>query len=277
MRKAPWGALACLALAGCQSPGTGTGKVDSVFQLLGPPSPAAAARDMVDPFDPDKRYRGMSLIAAAPFGGEDVYLNVYTEAIKTDTDPGVRAVAARALGMHGRPEHALLITPLLASDDKRIRLEGARALQRLHNPEAIGPLARTLVGRPDPDRKPVPGRPAPLITEPDKDVRAAAAEALGQYADASAAKALIGALADDDLVVVRTAHAKLQGLTGQTLGPDARAWTAFMAQSAQPFAQRRAYTYPAFSRKKYTWEHLPLFPDPPNEASGNPAGYELPQ
>lgn len=264
-------------LAGCRServPQSTTG-IDSVFQLLTPDTPAQAAKDMVDPFDPDKRYRGMSRIAAAPWGGEDVYVRIYAEAIQNDTDVGVRAVAARALGNHGSPEHVKLIVPLLSSEDARVRFEAARALQRLHSNEAIAPLGKLLVGTPDPARPARDGKPGGVFTEPDKDVRAAAAEALGQYADPLAAQSLIIALTDDDLVVSRTARKSLRTITGQDFGDDPAAWRAFVA-GPNPFAARTAYTYPAFRRGKYTWERLPFWPEPPNEASANPTGYEPP-
>ncbi|MFN7374211.1 MAG: HEAT repeat domain-containing protein [bacterium] len=274
------GACALLALA-CTQPGCTSGKtakgedVNSIFDLFGPPTPGAAARDMVDPFDPDKRYRGMSRISAAPWGGEDVYVNIYAQAIQNDDDAGVRGVAAKALGNHGSPDQVKLILPLLKSPDPRVRQQAARALQRVHNTEAIGPLVEALLGRPDPDRPPIVGRPALLIPEPDKDVRAAAADALGQYADPVAAAALVKGLSDDDLLVSRNARRSLRTLTGKDFGFDAKAWSAFLATPA-PFAGRLPYVYPAFSRDKYTWEYLPFWPEPPNESAASPTGYEPP-
>lgn len=255
------------------------GRIESIFELVGPESPAVAARQMVDPFDPDKRFRGMSRIAAAPWGGEDVYVNVYAEAIKTDSDAGVRGVAARALGMHGQPVHAPLIAELLASPDKRVRLSAARALQRVHSPEVIPALTGVLLGRPRPaNEKPDPAKPA-VEAELDKDVRAAAADALGQYPDRRALDALLVALEDDELIVADAARRSLLTLTGEQVTSgrglyDAKAWRAWLDGRAHPFANRREYRYQAYARERYTWEWLPFFSDPPNEQPGVPTGAE---
>lgn len=263
-------------VAGCSTDreaGPG-GRIESIFELVGPESPAVAARQMVDPFDPDRRFRGMSKIAAAPWGGEDVYVNVYAEAIKADSDAGVRGVAARALGMHGGPEHAPLIAELLLSPDKRVRLSAARALQRVHNTSVIPALTGVLLGRARPaSDKPEP--PRPLGTqdfELDKDVRAAAADALGQYADARVFDALLAGLEDDELVVADAARESLRTLTGGDRGYDAKAWRAWLDATASPFAGRSEYQYRAYSRERYTWEWLPFFPEPPNERPGTPTG-----
>ena len=113
---------------------------NGILALVAPPTPAEAARMMSDPFDADKRYKGVTWISNAPWGGADVYLRAYRDMVKNDTDNGVRAVAARALAFHGTPEDALAVVPLLKSDDKRVRQTAARALQRLHNPAVIPDL-----------------------------------------------------------------------------------------------------------------------------------------
>ena len=86
-----------------------------------------------------------------------------------------------------------------------------RALQRLHSPAAIPALVK-LVEEPN---------------EPEAMVRAAAADALGQYADARVLEALIAALRDRDLAVNEAARRSLQTLTGQDFGQNFRAWVAW--------------------------------------------------
>jgi len=110
---------------------------NGILALIAPPSPADAAQMMADPFDADRRYKGVTWISNAPWGGADVYLRAYREMVQTDPDIGVRAVAARALAFHGSPADAMLIVPLLKHDDPRVRQTAARALQRLHNPAVI--------------------------------------------------------------------------------------------------------------------------------------------
>ncbi|MFT3686605.1 MAG: HEAT repeat domain-containing protein [Phycisphaerales bacterium] len=137
------GVAGVLCAGGCLSDASRKKASDSgsLLSIMGPPSPAEAAAMMADPFDADRRYKGVTWISNAPWGGADVYLRVYREMVGNDKeDPGVRAVAARALGFHGSPADAMLIRPLLTNDDKRVRQTAARALERLHNPELIPDL-----------------------------------------------------------------------------------------------------------------------------------------
>ncbi len=256
------------ALAGCEA--DSLKKVEqgeSVFAFLTPVSPVEAAQAMVDPYDADKRFRGTAMIAHAPFGGEDVYVKIYADHVQNDTDMGVRAVSARALGLHGKPEHAPLIAPLLKSPDRTVRLEAARALQRLHNPAVVDALveaaaAERLVRGPEPSR----------TGEVDAQVRAEACTALGQYAQPKVLNALIDGVDDDQLVVNKAARESLKVLTGQDFGEDRRAWLTWLKGTPNPFAMRGEYTYPAFSRDKRWFEHIPFVPPPPNEVASTPAG-----
>lgn len=233
----------------------------SILAVLGPPTPAQAAAMMVDPYSPDKRFKGMTLIANAPWGGADAYLAVYRDAIVNDSDMGVRGVAARALGQHGSPADAKLITPLLKSDDARVKLDAAHALQRLHNPEVVGDMLPLL----------------DQTKEYDKDVRQAVASGLGQYADGKVVRALAMALNDDALSVSRTARQSLRTLTGEDLGDDSKAWLKWAdGAGTGMFAKQMTYIYPAFARGKYVWEYIPLYPPPPNEIAASPAGYRPP-
>jgi hypothetical protein len=263
-----------------------TGNIFAPFQ---PPTPAEAARMATNPFDADQRLRGITLLAFAPFGGEEVYVRLYEQALgmppvsSADEDPGVRAAAARALARHGGPQHVPWIVPLLQDRDPRIRAEAARALQRLHNPVAIDPLIdRTRAVRTErmtsPDGRVVTDAAGqPMIVqranEPDAAVRAEAAVALAQYADPRVLQALIAALSDDSLLVTRAASTSLTTLTGQEFGEDPRAWLRWLNQrSDNPFAERRQFVYPVFQRDRYWFEWLPLIPPPPNETPGSPAG-----
>lgn len=259
-------ALAVLAglATGCEQ--STMDKVSENESILGflpsQPTPADAARWSQDPYDADKRFRGTNLLANAPFGGEDVYVQTYRmklgapPAEAPDPDSGVRGVAARALSLHGAPQDALLIIPLLKDPDRRVRLEAVRALQRIHNPKAVDPLLIEID-----DAK-----------ETDYDVRAEAATALGQYAETRVLQGLIGALDDDYLAVTRAASVSLTTLTGQELGEDQRAWLAWMKDNKTPFAGRREYLYPVFHRDLYWFEHMPFVGQPLNETAAAPVG-----
>ncbi len=249
--------IACLAVACDEASKQRAEESGSIFGALTPQKPIDAARDMINPYDADKRYRGTNAIANAPFGGGDVYIKVYEDQIKNDPDSGVRAVAARALSLHGRPEHAELILPLLTNkDDRRVRLEAARALQRIHAEAAVDPL----IAATDPRR------------EIDHEVRAEAATALGQYAVGKVAQALIAALDDDHLVVNVAAHESLKTLTGQTIPPDRKAWVSWLSEAKAPFAAQKPYIYPVYARDKSWVEYIPFVPPPPNEIPASPVG-----
>ncbi|MBX3358094.1 MAG: HEAT repeat domain-containing protein [Phycisphaeraceae bacterium] len=243
-----------LPLGGCDSnvdPNT-----TSVLQLVktDTPTPVDAAKWMFDPYDSDKRYRGTVLLANAPFGGESVYVKGYIEHL-SDPDASVRAAAAFAVGQHGSPEDVPLLLPLLKQDSRYVRLNTVRALQRLHNPVAVPGLLERL----DP-------------SEIDGDVRAAAATALGQYAESRVLQALIAAIDDERLSVNIAANTSLHTLTGQDFRLDRAEWFAWVSTSKDPFAGRTTYIYPTFARENYFWEYLPFWPPPPNEVAASPVG-----
>lgn len=250
-----------MLLAACEVPPEAQ-DAESVFALLQLPTPAQAARDAADPYDPGKRYRGTVLLANAPFGGEDVYLRLYVARLEEpDPDPAVRAVAALALGMHGGPEHVPLLLRFIDDEDRLVRHSVTRALQRLHNADAVRPLLERL----DPRR------------EDERDVRAEAADALAQYPSREVLQGLIGALDDDQLAVSTIAERSLRTLTGQDLGPEPATWLAWAEEASNPFEGQQAYIYPVFRRDRSILEYLPFWPPPPNEIAASPAGFEAPR
>lgn len=226
--------------------------------LFKTPTPVDAANWASDPYDADKRARGTTLLANAPFGGADPYLNLYREHL-ADPAPSVRVAGARGLSVHGSPEDVARLTPLLSDTDRGVRLETAKALQRLHNPAAVDPLIRSL---------------SPKV-EADEDVRGEVAAALGQYAETRVLQALIASLDDDSLNVARSALRSLRTLTGNDdLSDDRKAWFRWAATARDPFAERRQYVYPVFQRDKRWLDYVPFMPAVPNETPGTPAGME---
>ncbi|MBL8758827.1 MAG: HEAT repeat domain-containing protein, partial [Phycisphaerae bacterium] len=180
-----------LLVAGCEGDALKKAEQqESILAFLTPATPLEAAQAMVDPYDADKRFRGTAMIAHAPFGGEAVYVKIYVDHLQNDPDMGVRAVSARALGLHGGPEHAPMIAPLLKSPDRTVRLEAARALQRLHNPEVVDALLAAAA----PERIIRTQREETRTGEADAQVRAEACIALGQYAQPKVLNVLIDAV-----------------------------------------------------------------------------------
>jgi len=234
----------------------GRGSGESVLELFTPPTPAEAAAWATDPYDPDKRQRGVLLLAGASFGGERVYLNMYRMSLE-DEDAGVRAAATRALALHGMVDDAPAIAALLRDDPSAlVRREAARALQRIHNPEVVEALLAA----------------ADEAREEDGDVRAAAAEALGQYRQFRVVQGLIGALQDRLLRVNDAAVASLVTLTGQDFGLDTAAWLAWVGESTDLFVEATAYEYPVFQRDPTFTERVLPWRSPPNEITSEPVG-----
>lgn len=257
-------AFAAAALAGCGDFEHARG-TESLLEVAAGPgrSPAEYTRMAMDPYDANARYVGTAALAGAFFANAPPYLALF-EDNADDADPSVRAVAIRGLANHGEARHAPLLAAALSDPDDLVRLEAARGLQRLHNPEAVEALL-------DAARPLDPLNPG-LGGEPQAGTRAEAATALGQYAQARVVESLIAALRDESLAVNRAAEASLRTLTGNDLGLDPSVWVRWRASNPDMFAGRSLYTYPAFSRSRGWTEYLPFVPPPPNEVSAPPAG-----
>lgn len=238
-------------VAGCQQDG-GETMLSGIVDPFLPPTPGQAARDAFNVHDPDKRRASIALLSTAPFGGEAPYVRTY-RLLVDDPDATVRAASIKALGMHGTVEDATLIVPRLKDSAAIVRWEAARALQRIHNPVAINPLIEA------------------MRTDEDADVRMAAANALGQYAQGAVFDALVGQLTDPDYAVVQSAVDSLTTLTGHKGGPDPAEWVRWAdANRANLFANQQRYTFqpysdpPGFVDKMQFWRnHEPTPPQQP--------------
>jgi HEAT repeat protein len=259
--------LAAALIAAAGAPGCSLNLkpgAESIFEAFSdeiPPRELAAMA--IDEYDPNNRAIGTLGLANAYFADEPVYIALFARNIK-DEDPAVRAAAARGLANHGQPAHAALLIEALADKEDLVRLEAARGLQRLHSDDAIAPLMQAM-REPDPRSK--------AAAEPNPEVRAEAAGALGQYARVEVLQGLMDGLDDSDLSVNRACLSSLKTLTGQDYGLDHQAWARWLARSpGQEFAGQQIYMYPVFQRDYTWWEHLPLVPKPPNEKPAPPAG-----
>jgi hypothetical protein len=216
----------------------------------GKPTPAQAARDALNPYDTDRRRRGISLLSAATFGGEDVYVRMYRNAA-ADADPTVRAACIRALGIHGTPEDAQHLIKAIGDREAFVRWEAATGLQKIHHEDAIAPLTRV------------------LGEDPSADVRASAAVALGQYPMSSVLDTLIIALDDTDFSVVAASHRSLAILTGYDFGTDSALWLIWAKRHpGETFIHQRQYTWkpykapPGFFDRIQIWKKPASSPQP---------------
>ncbi len=240
-----------LFLTGCtlnQSP------VAELFDRITPPSPREVASEAFD-VDPDVRRRSVAQLSAAPFGGEEPYLRLY-RLLVTDPDDTVRAACVKALGTHGEAQDTERIVVRLADDSSIVRWEAAQALQKIHHPAAVDPLMRT------------------LISDPDADVKQAAAIALGQYPRPAVFNALVQALEDPQFSVAAAARTSLTTLTGQDFGTDINRWLTYAEENSETvFARQTQYTWTPFDKPPTLLQRLQFWKPREKPVPQVPVGY----
>jgi hypothetical protein len=247
---------AVASLAGCVAD-----DLSDIGRVFSTPTPDEAARDALDPYDPNKRREGVVLLATATFGGAAPYTKLYRDYTEHDPDPLVKAAAITALGRHGTPDDALIIAPWLSkekSTHQHVRWCAALALQRLHNPKVVPDLIRSL-------------------SEPREisEVQEAVCVALAQYPQDRVVQGLMPMLDARDLAVSAAAAESLHLLTGQDWGTDPRAWSTWYRgalASGSPFGSQLEYLYPTYHRDKVWWEHAAFWIDQQWEVPQPPAG-----
>jgi hypothetical protein len=253
-------ALALFVLCACESMDDVTGMGDMFDQT----TPSEAARMAVDPTDADKRREGIIMLSNAPFGGVEIYVKFFRDAVTNERDPIVKAAAIQALGRHGEPADALRIAPNLADSNQQVRWASAKALQRLHNPAVVPDLLRSLASESE-----------------SQDVRIAAAVALGQYPEDRVFQGLVGALNARELAINAAAEQSLHLLTGMSFdmsAPDWLAWYNREVSSNDPstrlgvFAGQEEYLYPVYSRKVKWWEKIAFWSPKTFEQPAPPVG-----
>lgn len=229
-------------------------------------SPAEAARDALDPYNPDLRREGVVLLSNAPFGGVDAYLKMYRDYVENDPDPLVRGAAITALSRHGDAKDAMLIAPFLSrevEENETVRWYAALALQRLHNVEVIPVLEKSIRDE-----------------EETGEIRAAVCIALGQYPEDRVVQMLFFGLDARELSVNIEAGEALWLLTGEQFGMDRVAWqnwyTAALANK-NAFKNQQAYFYPTYDRDKSWWEHAAFWLDSSWEKPSSPTGLRSPE
>jgi len=255
-----WRGLQVLALVSalCSCIADDLSEIGRVFNT---PTPEEAARDALDPYDPNKRREGVVLLSTATFGGAAPYMKLYRDYTEHDPDPLVKAAAITALGRHGTPEDAALIAPWLSmerSSHQHVRWCAALALQRLHDPGVVPDLIRSLT-----DAREV------------SEVHEAVCVALGQYPEDRVVQGLLSSLDARELAVTTAAGQSMHLLTGQDWGTDASAWSTWYRgelDGGKPFAGQLEYLYPTYRRDKVWWEHVAFWIDQRWEVPQPPAG-----
>lgn len=246
---------AMLLLGGCESLGDGMGGLTSAFKQT---TPSEAARWAVDPTDADKRREGIIMLNNAPFGGVDIYVRLYRDAVVNERDPIAKAAAIQALGRHGEPADALRIVPHLTHENDQVRWAAARALQRLHNPSAVPDILKSLAN-----------------DQENRDVRVALAIALGQYTEDRVFHGLVGALNARELAINEAARQSLETLTGMSFDLIAADWLEWYSDAIatnSAFHQQQPYLYPTYQRDIQWYEKIVFWNQKTFEKPAPPAG-----
>ena len=179
--------------------------------------PARAVRLMENDRSADARRRGINNLLRWDFAQGGPYVRRYRQIARNDPDPYVRSIAIRALNRSRDPDSRPLFVESLSDASELVRLEAAKALVNLPDPAAAEPLMR-LVTRP----------------EEDRDVRIAAAEALGYYRRLEVARALTPRLSEHDFGVAWQARRSLQRMTGQDFFYNEAAWLEYVSGPDKP-------------------------------------------
>lgn len=180
-------------------------------------SPARAAERM-ESTSADTRVRGINEMVDRKFGKAPPYTTRYEQIARTDSDYLVRATAIRALNRSRDASATGLFITALGDPNAKVRLEGAKALVRLPDERAVGPLL-SLLNNPD----------------EEKDVRIAAAHALGSYKQLQVARSLAATLNGRDFGLAWQSRWSLRRMLKTDLRYDETAWLEYFTGPSRPF------------------------------------------
>jgi hypothetical protein len=192
----------------------------------------AQARQMIDnPKSADARRNGIATLATRwPFTHQPPYTNRYQQIAQHDPDFIVRAMAIRALNISRDASATKIFINALEDDNALVRLEAAKALANVPDPEAIPALVRRLQGTHE-----TINQGNEMDVAENKDVRIAAADALRQYRTIDVARTLVGYLNESDFGVAWQSRQSLLVLTRQDLNYDQAAWLKYLVSAEKPF------------------------------------------
>lgn len=187
-----------------------------VMELASGKTPTNAALSMESTLA-DQRRAGINDLVDRSFGKQSPYTDRYQQIAEFDPDPTVRAVAIRALNRARDDRATRTFIQALSDDNWIVRLEAAKALSNVPDPQAVGPLLKVL------------NNPSEQI-----DVKIAAAEALRHYRSLEVARALVDQLVGHDFGLAWQARQSLRFMTGTDQKYDQSAWLNYLAGSQNP-------------------------------------------
>jgi hypothetical protein len=194
-------------------------------------TPGRAAHEMNDSnADPDTHRQGIvNLVTKWNFTHRPPYTTRFKQIAQSDPNDTVRAMAIRALNISRDQTATPIFIAALDDDSDLVRLEAAKALANIPDPNAIPALLRCLEGR----REDLPQ--ARNETQESKDVRIAAADALRHYHTLEVARSLVNQLDQRDFGIAWQSNRSLMALTGRNFWYDESAWLQFLTGPEKPF------------------------------------------
>lgn len=215
---AAWGCL-LLLLPGCVVVERAGSVVNNAFERVSGDTALRAVRAMENPRDPDRRRQGINKLASRRYGQQDPYTRRYAQIARNDADWLVRATAIRALNRSRYRAATDLFIASLGDENAQVRLEAAKALANVPDPDAAPALTKIVNNAGE-----------------DRDVRIAAADALQHYRTLDVARSLAGQLGARDFGVAWQSRRSLQQMTGRhDLRYDESAWLGYLTGPNKPF------------------------------------------
>jgi hypothetical protein len=190
----------------------------SIWDFFNREKPSQAARQMENQNSPDDRRNGINELVSRDFAKRPPYTDRYRQISLLDSDPIVRATAIRALNRSRDQASVGVWQQALSDSSPLVRLEAAKALVHIPNPDAAPTLAHLLDDKNE-----------------DREVRIAAADALQNYRTLPTARMLSVALAERDFGIAWQSRRSLRILTGRDYGYDQAAWLDYFTGPEKPF------------------------------------------
>ena len=193
----------------------------SLYRHFTGDTPAAAARDILDMNSADNRRFGILRLAEEKYARlSPADRDLWAIRAKTDPDYTVRAAGIRALNRCRDATRTQLYIDALKDDQPLVRLEAAKALANIPDPNAASPLLER------------------LQKDVSSDVRIASADALRCYLNDEVAHGLVSVLNDPDFGVCWQARQSLRLMTAHDFRYDERLWLDYLTSQTNPFVRK---------------------------------------
>ena len=187
------------------------------YDYLNGRTPIVAAREMEDAALPDHRREGIEDLVDHSFGKHPPYTTRYKQIAEFDNSAIVRATAIRALNRSRDGNASGVFVASLDDESPLVRLEAAKALSNIPNPNSMQPLLKVFNN-----------------TSEDLDVRIAAADALRNWRNLEVARALVNALGDREFGLAWQSRQSLRAMTGGDMHFDQTAWLNYVTGATNP-------------------------------------------